>query len=321
MKRALYFAIIYIASLLTGTILFATLFMFSCNLSMFVTGLPASFFSLTFFVTGLIITFPLVCVIVQVLLILYSIRHPGHYRISLILYIVLGFASWLLLVPADLKLAARYENNLSQTRVLATSTGVFRKDAGGVIYYSRIDEKGNADGLFIDTSDFQDSDSKVMPFFDVPVKNESAFPYSDILIKNSLRPPKLVTYPLELYSALLTAGEYSASLGFLAWLSFASIGLALLSVFSLQFASSWKLANVAFVITAVISIIIINYLYYMNIMPGVLREISQKLSWLTSAKDPFIILVNLVITLLFSVFGIFMGIYRLNGTYLLEIDE
>ena len=321
MKRALYFAIIYIASLLTGTILFATLFMFSCNLSMFVTGLPASFFSLTFFVTGLIITFPLVCVIVQVLLILYSIRHPGHYRISLILYIVLGFASWLLLVPADLKLYARYENYLEQTRVEASSSGFFRKDAGGVIYYSRIEENGNAEGLFIDTSDFQDLENSVVPFFDVPAKNESAFPYSDILIKNSLEPPKIVTFPLALYSALLTAGQYSAALGFLAWLSFASMGLALLAVFGLQFGSSWKLANVAFVITGIITIVVINYLYYMNIMPGVVREVSQKLSWLVSAKDPLIILVNFVIAILLGIFGVFMGIYRLNGTYLLEIDE
>ena len=321
MKRALYFTIIYLVSLLAGTLLFASLFMFSCNLSMFVTGLPASFFSLRFFVSGLIITFPLVCVIVQVLLILYIIRHPGSYRLSFILYLIFGLLSWLLFVPADLKLYNRYESNLEETRVTMTSSGFFRKEAGGVIYYSRIDEYGNADGLFIDTSDFQESGNHVVPFFDVPAKNESAFPYSDILIKNSLEPPKLVTYPLALYSALLTAGEYSAALGFLAWLSFASIGLALLSVFGLQFASSWKLANVAFVITGVVIVIVINYLYYMNIMPGLFREISLKLSWVTSIKDPFIILVNLAIGLLFSAFGIFMGIYRLNGTYLLENEE
>ncbi len=321
MKRALYLAIIYLASLFVGTLLFATIFMFSCNLTMFVTGLPASFFSLTFFTTGILATFPLVCVLTQVLLVLYMIRHPGDYGISLIMYLVFGLLSWLLFVPADLKLSARYENSLAQTRVEASSSGFFRKDAGGVIYYSRIEENGNAEGLFIDTSDFQDSENSVVPFFDVPVKNESAFPYSDILIKNSLEPPKIVTFPLAVYSALLTAGEYSAALGFLSWLSFASLGLALLSVFGLQFGSSWKFANVAFVITGIIAIVLVNYLYYMNMMPGVLREVSQRLSWVISAKDPFIILVNFVIAVLLGIFGVFMGIYRLNGSYILEIDE
>ncbi len=321
MKRALYLAIIYLASLFLGTLLFATVFMFSCNLTMFVTGLPASFFSLTFFTTGILTTFPLVCVLSQVLLVLYMVRHPGNYGVSFAMYMIFGLLSWLLLLPADLKLSVRYENSLAKTRVEASSSGFFRKDAGGVIYYSRIEENGNAEGLFIDTSDFQDSENSVVPFFDVPVKNESAFPYSDILIKNSLEPPKIVTFPLALYSALLTAAEYSAALGFLAWLSFASMGLALLSVFGLQFASSWKLANVAFVIIGIITVVVVNYLYYMNIMPGVVREVSQRLSWLVSAKDPLIILVNLAIALLLGIFGVFMGIYRLNGTYLLESDE
>lgn len=321
MKRALYFAIIYLASLFVGTILFSTLYMFSCNLTMFVTGLPANFFSLSFFTRGILTTFPLVCVLVQVLLVLYIIRHPRNYRISLILYIVFGLLSWLVFVPADLRLFDRYQPDLGQTRVGQTSSGVFRKEAGGVIYYSRIDENGNSDGLYIDISELQDSDHAVVPFFDVPAKNESAFPYSDILIKNSLEPPKLVTYPLAVYSALLTAGQYSSALGFLAWLSFASIGLALLSVFGLQFASSWKLANVATVIVGVIFIVLINFFYYMNYMPGPLKEISQKLLWSLTIKDPLIIIVNIVIALAFSGFGIFMGIYRLNGTYLLETDE
>lgn len=313
MKRALYFAIIYLAAMLVGTLIFATLFMFSCNLNMFVTGLPVSFFSLHFFMTGVLLSIPLVCILIQILLILYLVRHPKCQLISLIMYSVFGLLSWLFLIPMDLKLISRYESDDLLTRVETSSTGVFRKEANGVYYYTRIGEDGCADGLFFDTSGYLGQEGSVVPLFNLPVKNESAFPYSDILIKNSLLPSQLVTYPLSVYNALLTAAQYSASLGFLAWLAFASMGLALLAVYGTQFLSSWKLANVACVIISAVAVLVINYLYYMNIMPGIFKELAGNLSNFTGLKDPLIVLINLIISLVCIGIGIFMGIYRLKG--------
>lgn len=321
MKRVLYFAIIYLASIVIGTLIFATLFMFSCNLNMFVTGLPSSFFSLHFFMTGILLSVPLVCVLIQILLVLYIIRHPKCHILSLIIYALFGLLSWLVFIPIDIKLISRYESDVVSSRVEASSAGVFRKEASGVYYYTRIDDDGSADGLFLDTTGYLGQEGAVLPLFDVSVKNESAFPYSDILIKNSLQPPLLVTYPLSIYNALLTAGSYSSSLGFLAWLAFASMGLALIAVYGIQFLSSWKLANVVSVIVCAFGVLFINYLYYMNILPELLKELSTKLSNLTQIKDPLIILINILITLVFIVFGIFMGIYRLRGSSILESDE
>lgn len=321
MKRALYFAVIYLASMFVGTIVFATLFMFSCNLNMFVTGLSVSIFSLHFFMTGVLLSIPLVCILIQILLILYIIRHPKSQVISLIIYSVFGLISWLVIIPMDLKLVSRYESDAISSRIEASSTGIFRKEANGVYYYTRIEEDGTADGLFLDTTGYLGQEGAVVPLFDIPVKNESAFPYSDILIKNSLQPPVLVTYPLSIYNALLTAAQYSSSLGILAWLAFASMGLALLAVYGIQFMSSWKLANVTFVICSAFAILFINYLYYMNILPDILKEIAVKLSGFTGLKDPLIVLINIIIALLCVGIGIFMGIYRLKGVSIMESEE
>ena len=51
----------------------------------------------------------------------------------------------------------------------------------------------------------------------------------------------------------------------------------------------------------------------MNIMPGLFKEISAKLSQVFGAKDPLIILINLFLFVLLVVFGVFMGIYRERG--------
>ena len=91
------------------------------------------------------------------------------------------------------------------------------------------------------------------------------------------------------------------------------MGLALLAVYGTQFLSSWKLANVACVIISAVAVLVINYLYYMNIMPGIFKELAGKLSNFTGLKDPLIVLINLIISLLCIGIGIFMGIYRLKG--------
>ena len=310
MKKALYFTVIYIASIIVGTLLFATMFMFSCNLTEFVTGASGQVFSLRHFLSGLLISIPLVTVIVQVLLIYYQLRHPNNGAISLLFYVIFGLINWGLILPTDLNLITRYDlDNLSARQEL-TSTGVFRKEETGIFYFSRINEKYNADGIFIDTSGFLGTGETVLPFFDVPVKNDSAYPYSDILIKDSMQPSQAVLYPLSVYNSILTAGQYSISLGFLSWLSFASMGLALLSVWGAQYFSSWKLANAGFVFTAVVFVCAINYLYYMNITPEFVQVFGAKLSQYTGIKDPVIILTNLSIALLFSLSGLFMGIYR-----------
>lgn len=320
MKRALYLAVIYLASMFVGTLVFATLFMFSCNLTMFVTGLPSSFFSLHFFMTGILLSLPLVCIIVEILLVLYLIRHPKHQLISLIMYVVFGVATWLVLIPTDFKLISRYESDVVSSRIEASSAGVFRKESNGVFYFSKINEDKTADGVFLDTTGYLGQEGAVLPLFNFSVKTESAYPYSDIIIKNSLQPSSLVIYPFSVYNAIITAGQYSASLGFFAWLAFASLGLALLSVYGIQFASSWKLANVACVITAAAAIIMINYFYYMNFLPDVLKEVASKLAEFSGLKDPLIILINIILSIIFIGFGVFMGIYRLKGN-VLESNE
>lgn len=320
MKRILTFAVIYLAAMFLGTLVFATLFMFSCNLSSFVTGVESSFFSVHFFVTGVLLSVPLVCIMVHLLFVFYQIRHPAKHILSFIVYVLFGALTWLVVIPTDLKLIARYESDAISPRVEATSAGVFRKEENGIYYYSRVSEKGLADGVFFDTTGYLGKDEVVVPFFDLPVKTESAFPYSDILIKNSLQPPRLVTYPLAVYNSLLTSALYSSSQGFFHWLTFASMGLALLAVYALQFGSSWKLANFTFIIMTGVLILFVNFLYYMNIMPELLKEFAVKLSEFTGAKDPLVILINLIFTTFLTFFGVFMGLYR-YGTSNSEIEE
>lgn len=233
--------------------------------------------------------------------------------------------TWIVLIPLSLgflsDLEAENENQNFQSQT--TSTGIFRENESGVFYNSRILENGNADGIFIDTSGLSENEEKIIRFYDSPVNNNEAYPYSDILVKNALKPPKYVTYPLEVYTSLLIAAENSHRSGFFAWLFFASFGLALAATYGLQFLSSWRLCSALFVAIGQILIVFINYFYYMGFFPSGLKQLESLISenFPFSIENSLILAVNILISLILVAFGIVMGIYRTRKANLGENGE
>lgn len=310
MKKVLTIVLIYILTCVFGTAALGLLFMFNLDMLKYVTDAPATFFSLDAFLYGLSVSFPLVGIAVLVAIVLLMIRDKTHQIPGLITYAVLGLLTWLVFIPFSLTQLSSYETDNIELRVERTSPGVFREDSRGVFYYSRILESGNADGIFIDTNDFTGKAGNVITFYDAPVSNASAFPYSDILIKKSLQPPKFVTYPISFYSVLLIAAEHMNSTGFLGWLSFATLGLALLSVYGVQFYSSWKLSSALSVLITVIAIIAVNYFYYMDMIPQALKQFGKMLSEFTDADNPLIVVINVIMSGILILYGVAMAVYR-----------
>lgn len=300
----------YVLICVFGTAILATLFMFNADMMSYVTDVPSSLYSLDSFLCGLCISFPVVGAASLVSIILFMIRNRKGQLASLATYICLGLLTWLVFIPVSLGLFSKFEAKETSLRVTKTSAGLFREDASGVSYYSRILENGNADGIFIDVSGLLGEGGKLSSFYDLPVTNDSAYPYSDILIKNALQPPKYVTYPIALYSSLIIVAANTNYSGFFSWLLFASLGLALLSTYGVQFFSSWRLASAFSVIASQILIVFVNYFYYMGYFPSGLRQLNARLSDFVSFENPLILLINFLIAAVLLFYGLAMGIYR-----------
>lgn len=314
MKKALSIICIYILVCVFCTAALATLFMFNADILSYVTDVPSKLFSLDAFLYGLAVSFPLTSSAALFAVVLLMIRNRGSQILSLIFYVALGAATWLFLIPFSLSSLSDFEsqNASANFRKAATSAGIFREYENGVFYNSRILENGNADGIFIDTTGFLGEEGKITSFYDSPVNNEAAYPYSDILIKNALEPPKYVTYPLAVYTSLLTAAENSYRNGWSSWLCFASFALALLATYGLQFLSSWRLCSALSVATGQILIVFVNYFYYMGYFPSGLKQLEPIISKVIPVSDgnSLILAVNFLIAALLVLFGIVMGIYR-----------
>lgn len=311
MKKALTIISLYILICVFGTAVLAALFMFDADMHSYVTGLPSKLFSLKEFLYGAAVCLPLCGCLALMAVVLLMAGDRENQIVSLVLYILLGVFTWLVLIPfslgslPDLKL----ESENAALRRNETSAEIFRKYDDGIYYNSRILPGGTADGIFIDTSESA-GEKEFKSYYDSPVSNDAAFPYSDILVKDALEPPKYVSYPVALYMSLLSAAENSRAKGFLSWLFFASFGLALLSTYGLHYLSSWRLFSVFAVAIGQILIIFINYFYFMGFIPSGLKELESMLSKVIPADNSLVLVVNFLIAALLAVFGFFMGIYR-----------
>ena len=314
MKKALTLLLIYFLICLLGTSALATLFMFNADSMHYVIDVPSSLFSLETFLYGMSIAFPLVSIASLVSLVLIMVRNQKNQLPCFITYIILSALTWIVFIPFSLTQLSVYDSAEHEQTEQKTSAGIFRPDSNGILYYSRVLENGNTDGIFIDSSGYLGQEGNIISFYDSPVRNSQAYPYSDVLIKNALQPPLTVTYPLSLYISLLTSALHYNESGFLAWLCFASLGLAFASIYSFQYFSEWKLSSALSVLIAAAFIIFINYFCYMDYLPAALKQFGKMLSDFTSAENPLVIVLNLITAIVFSIYGIIMKIYRLKKT-------
>ncbi len=315
MKKAISLIGIYFLLLIFGTIIMSTIYMLGSDLMTVVSGQNINFFSVPFFMAGVQTSFPMVCIVSGLLIILYLIRHPGNQILSAVIYAALTVLTWGILIPIDLAAINNSDFSVTDYRKTISSTGVFRSERAGVYFLSKITDDGYADGAFIDVNGFSSQEGKIVNFEKLKINNDDAFPYSDILIKNSIEPPKFVTFPLSVYASLLSVGVNSWAKGLGEWLCFATLAFALIATYGVQFVSSWKLTNAISVIMAELALIFLNYAYYYGYFPQALKDFSVYISKFIPASHPLIVFINILIGGLLILYGIVMGIYRTNSQY------
>ncbi len=318
MKTALSLVISYLAFCVFGIALCAFLYMVCEGLVTFVVGQHMSFFSLDFFKKGLVFSIPAVCVVAQLRLILrvLKINRAKKARIAeidrnlvvgLLLHMLFCSLSWFVLFPAVADFAASQMNS-GIVAINPVSTGYFRENDSGIIYYyTEVHSDGSADGLLFDTNKKEPTSVDVVQFKNLTTAGVSAYPYSDVLVRNAIHAPKGVSDSFDVYSTILRMGKKSWEKGLPSWLSFASLGLVIVSIYGFQFASSWRLINSIFTFLVAAFAAFMNYLYYVGKLPSFVMDLDYSLPMFDKAA---LLLMNFSMFVFFSAFGIVMCVYR-----------
>ena len=175
-------------------------------------------------------------------MIFYMIRHPSSPLLSVAVYFVIGISVWIFLVPQALRieqmglfksLNVRTESRLTE--------GYFRPSQYGVFYYSKISPQNIAQGVYIDITGSSGSKGQVSLFLNLqlaPTGNEF---FADPLFASSAKITVIIEHIITFAKAIRTEAFKAVKKGFFYYLSFASLGLALLSLIGVKSMSSWKL--------------------------------------------------------------------------------
>ncbi len=318
MKTALSLVISYLCLCVFGVALCGFLYMVCEGLVTFVVGQQMSFFSLDFFKKGLVFSTPAVFTVAQLRLILKVLKINSAKKkhiaeidrnlvVGILLHMLLISLSWFLVFPAIINFADSQSNSYVVT-MNPVSTGYFRENDSGIIYYyNDVHSDGTADGLIFDTNKKDSTSLDVVPFKNLPTAGVSAYPYSDVLVKNAIQTPKGVSDVFNVYSTMLRMAKKSWNSGLSSWLVFASLALVIVSIYGFQFASSWRLINSIFTFLVAGFAIFMNYLYYVGKLPSFVMDLDYSLSMFESGV---LLLMNISMFVIFAAFGIVMCIYR-----------
>ncbi len=291
------------------------------GLNFFVVGQTFDIFSFGLFMHGVYFSIPGVCVLVHLFSILRVIRlrnanRSGNFVPAFVAYLVLGLVTWCLIFPQTISLAYGIEDANKSIVANKISTGYFRENGGGVYYYSRVHDNGDADGLFIDSKGYTGLNGSVTPFINSNTKIVSADPFVDILVRNAINKPKVVSYPVKVYSTILDVAKKSWNGGKFAWLCFSTIGLALISIYGVQFGSSWNMVNVVFVLLTGVAIVFLNFILHTLELPAFVINNLDKLPFLIqlegSVLNPLAVYMNVLLSFFFGATGFVLAIFRIR---------
>ena len=324
---ALKLIIFYLFVLVAGTVACAVVYTIYSLCTSLVAGQGLPSFNFAYFLNGIFVFTPVVLIVSGVLMCLYLIRNSSPSWLPLIVYALLYVASWCLLMPLNFLLYNKIVNTGAVGEVskadsdtslgtllkepdVVLSPGYFRHEGDDFIfYYSFVDENNVADGMCI-IPEAKNQHVQTFSAVALPLKAD----FSDNLIKDTVDMPQSVSTLVRYFRLLIQIAHKEFSEGFLVWLSFATISLALLSVAGLRHVSKWRLINVLMLICATVCIVVFNiFAYTESAMESVKNTVNGIASFLPS-KNPFAAIVNVLIFVLFTIIGFVIDIHRKSET-------
>lgn len=324
---AIKLVIFYLCVLIAGTVMCAVVYTIYSLCTSLVAGQGLPSFDFSYFLNGIFIFTPVVLIVSGVLMCLYLIRNSSPSWLPLIVYALLSVASWCLLMPLNFSLYNRIATqaggqhpqgtageeqagHLLKEPDVVLSPGYFRHEGDNIIfYYSFVDEKNVVDGVCI-VPDAKTHNVQTFSGVALPVKAD----FSDNIIKDTVDMPRSVSTLVTHFRLFIQIAFEAFTGGFMAWLCFATISVALLSVAGLRHLSKWRLINVLLLICATVCIVVFNIFSYENsVLDTAKQAVNSKMGFLP-LKNPFAALCNIAVFVIFTVLGLIIDIHRKSET-------
>ena len=299
----------YLAVCIIGLLVCGLVFMIYSLCTTMVIGQSSVAFSGQLFFSGILFFLPIVIIISGMFLLLSMIRHNTNNLSCYIVYAVLLIFSWLVLIPSACNnvLSVQSYKNISDID-LDMSSNYFINYGNDVFYFSKIDNDEGASGVLMDTGT-----EDVYTFEGAVLSDDYEEYFADNLVKSYVDTPFFLKYFVNYYKIFYQTLLDTAKKGYGAWLSFATLGLALISIVGVKGINKYPLLNALNIVYLTLIIISFNVLGYqtsfMTPMVKGANDFLSKIGSLGNLPNPFIFLCNIVITIFMTVMGVLKLVY------------
>lgn len=269
---------------------------------------------------GVFSTLPVLFILAPFGMMLYKLRHRSNPKATFATYCLLCLVNWLFFYPLTLTLQNQVVKTLNSENLNKQndlSADYFRKSCGKLYYFSHKSQKGKAEVILVE--DPLDAECFATET-EIDVSNDSAFekdsyPFHDPLIMESMTD---IPYSIiNIFRAIKTQAIHAWGYGIISWLCFCTFALALVSFYSMIKFSSWRLVNALLMMFFTAVVIWFNDFYFSTLNDGprnFLRSLfydSGRLNFFIDRGIEFpLALINLLVALIFTVFGIMLTILR-----------
>ena len=297
-----------------------------------VIGSSARFFDLKLFFYSIIKVFPNVLISESVLLLFFLIRHPTKSLVPIIFYTIITVAIWLFILPTLLKKSEISSANTSRENI-NISANLFREikvnDEDYVFYYTKVSEENETSGVCFklsnsDSNTFTDENTNAKNSNEVFTYNKLVLEdndsgFNDSLVKTKLKFPRVVEILVDCYVSIDKHARNALNNSYWSWLCFCSLGLLLICVGGLRSISKWRFLNA--ICVAFVSFFFIWF--NIKLLNGALfsaqnNDLCELFPFLPKGSNPFMIITNLLFSILFFFIGIIVRVIRKKNGYVVE---
>lgn len=304
--RALMLLPRYILMLLVFIFIGEISFMLYYDTTELMAGRHILLFSGNALLQALTIVLPACMLSAGVMLGVHRVRHSGGGLLSIIVYILLGAATWFILFPALLAMTEGIKDCQSLAKKKALTGGYFRDYGEDTVYFSHDIETENTAAVFI-TGYEEAGDAVSIKRISLSQMQKDAAPFSDILVKGTV--PSVAKWITDGFTHFVKRARNAQKRGILSWLSFSSIGVLLFSIYALSFCSRWRLMSVVIMLSMYAGVLSFNVLYFSNMFRG-MRAISLSMPIGGGSDETLLLCTNLSLAVLFVLLGVFSSLLR-----------
>ncbi|OJF76279.1 MAG: hypothetical protein BKP49_07325 [Treponema sp. CETP13] len=238
MKKAIHLIAVYFVSLFISTIAIAFGYMLIKTCMETVAGKTISVFSLYYFKNGCLLVLPFACILALLFLLLSAIKANDTSVLSFFIALFFFLLSWLIILPISLAKTPHILLNSSDISSIQLSTNIFRMKDDIPKYYLQANEDGTYRTLSIYKNAFNGKELVENPDEVIPRKM-----FADPLVEKTVGYPFYIQKFISVCVSFYFLARNAVFSGKIAWVSFASLGLCLFSLWMIVGTSRWRMVD------------------------------------------------------------------------------